>query len=118
MILFTQDLNDKLQEKQAALDQAKQLAEKIKELSNDDPGMTQDVDTRLSNVEQPLEDIANKLNKKMIDLQATLLQSQDFKGSVEELNRWLTSAAKLYDLVGPVSARFMIINSQEDKIEV
>lgn len=104
--------------KQALLDQAKQLADKVKELSSEDPGMTQDMNERISSVEQPIEEIANTLNKKLSDLQAALLLTQDFKDSIEELNRWLTSASKLYDLIGPVSARYAIIEVQEDKIEV
>jgi len=73
---------------------------------------------RLESVEKPLEKMADALNKKLNDLQAALLLTQDFKDSTEELNRWLTSAHKLYDLLGPVSARYAIIENQEDKIEV
>lgn len=118
MYFFYQDLSNEVQEKQALLDQAKQLADKVKELSNEDPGMTQDITERLESVEKPLEEITDALNKKLNDLQAALLLSQDFKDSMEELNRWLTSALKLYDLLGPVSARYAIIENQENKIEV
>lgn len=100
------------------LEQAKQLAEKVNELSNDDPGVQEDVADRLSRVDKPIQDIAAKLNKNRTDLHTNLLHSQDLKDSLEELNRWFDSANNLYRLLGPVSNRFNIIVDQEDRIEV
>lgn len=100
------------------MEKAKSLAEKIKELTNNDPLMVQDVDEKIVKVESPLEEVIQMLNARQADLQGALLQSQDLKDKIDELNRWLTSADNLLGVQGPVSARYKVLMVQEEKLKV
>ena len=113
-----QDLKEEAQEKTATMEKAKSLAETIKELTNNDPTMVKDVDEKMAKVEPPLKEVVEMLNARQAELQSVLLQSQDLKDKVDELNRWLTSADNLLGVQGPVSARYKILLVQEEKLKV
>ena len=122
MLMFAinvkQELKDEAQKKMATMEKAKSLAEKIKEVTNHDPSMVQDVDEKVAKVERPLEEVLELLNARQAELQSALLQSRDLKDSIDELNRWLTSADNLLNVQGPVSARYKVLLAQEENLKV
>ena len=102
----------------ASLDNAKSLADKIRELSSEDPSINKDLDDQIQKVEEPLNELLSALNARQTKLQTALLQSQELRDSVEEFNSWLSGAENLLNLQGPVSTRHKVIVDQQDKLQV
>lgn len=113
-----QDVEEDVQANVASLDNAKGLADKIKELSSEDPVINRDLDENIKKVEPPLKEIISTLNARQSQLQTALLQSQELKDSVEEFSGWLSAAENRLNLQGPVSARHKVITDQQDKLQV
>lgn len=113
-----QDVEEEVQANAASLDNAKGLADKIKELSSEDPSINKDLDEHIQKVEPPLNELISTLNARQSELQTALLQSQELKDSVEEFSGWLLAAENRLNLQGPVSARHKVIMDQQDKLQV
>lgn len=113
-----QDVEEDVQANVASLDNAKGLADKIKELSSEDPVINRDLDENVKKVEAPLNELISTLNARQSELQTALLQSQELKDSVEEFSGWLSAAENRLNLQGPVSARHKVIMDQQDKLQV
>lgn len=113
-----QDVEEDVQANVASLDNAKGLADKIKELSSEDPVINRDLDENVKKVEPPLNELISTLNARQSELQTALLQSQELKDSVEEFSGWLSAAENRLNLQGPVSARHKVIMDQQDKLQV
>lgn len=113
-----QDVEEDVQANVASLDNAKGLADKIKELSSEDPVINRDLDENVKTVEPPLNELISTLNARQSELQTALLQSQELKDSVEEFSGWLSAAENRLNLQGPVSARHKVIMDQQDKLQV
>lgn len=113
-----QDVEEDVQANVASLDNAKGLADKIKELSSEDPVINRDLDENVKKVEAPLNELISTLNARQSELQTALLQSQELKDSVEEFSGWLSAAENRLNLQGPVSARHKVIVDQQDKLQV
>ena len=113
-----QDVEEEVQANAASLDNAKSLADKIKELSSEDPTINKDLDEHIQKVEPTLNELISTLNARQSELQAALLQSQELKDSVEEFSGWLSAAENRLNLQGPVSARHKVIMDQQDKLQV
>lgn len=101
-----------------SLDNAKGLADKIKELSGEDPSINKDLDDQLQKVEPPMNDLISLLNARQTEFQTALLQSQELKDSLDGFGGWLSAAENLLNLQGPVSARHKVIVDQQDKLQV
>lgn len=102
----------------ASLDNAKDLADKIKELSSEDPSINKDLDEHIQKVEPALNELITALNARQSELQTALLQSQELRDSVNEFSGWLSAAENRLNLQGPVSARHKVILDQQDKLQV
>lgn len=113
-----QDVKEEVQANVASLDNAKSLADKIRELSSEDPSINKDLDDQIQKVEEPLNELLSALNARQTELQTALLQSQELRDSVEQFNSWLSAAENLLNLQGPVSARHKVIVDQQDKLQV
>lgn len=107
-----------MQENVVSLENAKGLAEKVKELSSEDPSINKDLDENIQKVEAPLNELISALNARQSELQTALLQSQELRDSVDELSNWLSAAENLLNLQGPLSARHKVIIDQQDKLQV
>ena len=111
-------MREEVQENVASLENAKSLADKIKELSSEDPSINKDLDEQVEKVETPLNELVSALNARQSELQTALLQSQELRESVDELSSWLTAAENLLNIQGPLSARHKVIVDQQDKLQV
>ena len=113
-----QDVREEVQANVASLDNAKGLADKIKELSSEDPSISKDLDDQLQKVEPALNELISALSTRQTELQTALLQSQELKDSLDEFSGWLSAAENRLNLQGPVSARQKVIVDQQDKLQV
>lgn len=118
LLWFLQNVEEEVQANVASLDNAKGLADKIKELSSEDPVINKDLDDHIQKVEAPLNELISTLNARQSELQIALLQSQELKDSVEEFSGWLSAAENRLNLQGHVSARHKVITDQQDKLQV
>lgn len=107
-----------MQENVTSLENAKALADKIKELSSEDPTLNKELDEQIQKVETPLNELITAVNERQSELQAVLLQSQELRDSVDELSSWLSAAENRLNLQGPLSARHKVIVDQQDKLQV
>jgi len=107
-----------VQENVTSLENAKALADKIKELSSEDPTLNKELDEQIQKVETPLNELITAVNERQSELQAVLLQSQELRDSVDELSSWLSAAENRLNLQGPLSARHKVIVDQQDKLQV
>ena len=111
-------MRGELQENVVALDSAKSLANKIKEISNDDASITGDLNEKLEKVEPVLLELVSELDTLQAELQKAFIQSQELNESVEHLDSWLVAAENRLNLQGPVSCRHRLILDQQDKVQV
>ena len=111
-------MREEVQERVASLENAKCLADKIKELSSEDPSINKELDEQMEKVEAPLNELVSTLNARQSELQTALLQSQELRESVDELSSWLSGAENLLNIQGPLSARHKVIVDQQDKLQV
>ena len=100
------------------MESAKGLADKIRELSSEDPSINKDLDDQIQKVEPPLNELISSLNARQSELQTALLQSQELRDSVDELSNWLSAVENRLNLQGPLSARHKVILDQQDKLQV
>ena len=107
-----------MQANETSLDNTKALADKIKELSGEDPTINKDLDEQLQKVEPPMNELISLLDARQTELQTALLQSQELKDSLDEFGGWLAATENLLNLQGPVSARHKVIVDQQDKLQV
>ena len=91
-----------MQENVTSLENAKALADKIKELSSEDPTLNKELDEQIQKVETPLNELITAVNERQSELQAVLLQSQELRDSVDELSSWLSAAENRLNLQGPL----------------
>lgn len=105
-------------ENEASLENAKGLADKIKELSSEDPSINKDLDDQIQKIEPPLTELVSLLNTRQSKLQKVQLQSQELRDSVDEFGSWLTAAENRFNLQGPISARHKLILDQQDRLQV
>ena len=107
-----------MQANETSLDNTKALADKIKELSGEDPTINKDLDEQLQRVEPPMNELISLLDARQTEFQTALLQSQELKDSLDEFGGWLAATENLLNLQGPVSARHKVIVDQQDKLQV
>ena len=100
------------------MESAKGLADKIRELSSEDPSINKDLDDQIQKVEPPLNELISSLNARQSELQTALLQSQELRDSVDELSNWLSAVENRLNLQGPLSAGHKVILDQQDKLQV
>ena len=105
-------------ENEASLENAKGLADKIKELSSEDPSINKDLDDQIQKIEPPLTELVSLLNTRQSELQKVQLQSQELRDSVDEFGSWLTASENRFNLQRPISARHKLILEQQDRLQV
>lgn len=107
-----------MQENVASLENAKSLAEKIKEVSSEDPSINKDIDEQIEKLQTPLNELVSALNARQSKLQTALLESQGLKDSLDELDSCLSATENQLNIQGPPSARHKVIVDQQDKLQV
>ena len=107
-----------VQENVASLENAKSLAEKIKEVSSEDPSINKEIDEQIEKLQTPLNELVSALDARQSKLQTALLESQELKDSLDELDSCLSATEKQLNIQGPLSARHKVIVDQQDKLQV
>ena len=107
-----------MQENVASTENAKSLAEKIKELSSEDLSITKEIDEQIEKLQTPLNELVSSLNARQSKLQTALLESQELKDSLDELDSCLSATENQLNIQGPLSARHKVIVDQQDKLQV
>ena len=111
-------MTKEVHENAASLENAKNLADKIKELSSEDPTLHKDLDDQIEKAQTPMDELISALNARQSDLQTALLQGQELRNSADELSNWLSAAENQLNIQGPLSARHKVIVDQQDKLQV
>lgn len=107
-----------VQENVASLENAKSLAEKIKEVSSEDPSINKEIDEQIEKLQTPLNELVSALDARQSKLQTALLESQELKDSLDELDSCLSATENQLNIQGPLSARHKVIVDQQDKLQV
>ena len=107
-----------VQENVASLENAKSLAEKIKEVSSEDPSINKEIDEQIEKLQTPLKELVSALDARQSKLQTALLESQELKDSLDELDSCLSATENQLNIQGPLSARHKVIVDQQDKLQV
>lgn len=107
-----------VQENVASLENAKSLAEKIKEVSSEDPSINKEIDEQIEKLQTPLNELVSALDAGQSKLQTALLESQELKDSLDELDSCLSTTENQLNIQGPLSARHKVIVDQQDKLQV
>lgn len=107
-----------VQENVASVENAKSLAEKIKEVSSEDPSINKEIDEQIEKLQTPLNELVSALDARQSKLQTALLESQELKDSLDELDSCLSATENQLNIQGPLSARHKVIVDQQDKLQV
>ena len=107
-----------VQDNVASLENANSLAEKIKEVSSEDPSINKEIDEQIEKLQIPLNELVSALDARQSKLQTALLESQELKDSLDELDSCLSATENQLNIQGPLSARHKVIVDQQDKLQV
>ena len=102
-------------EKLPVLETARKLGVKIISTCDDDPTVKEEVNSKIEKTEKGLNDVTEKVNRRQKELQAALLERQEFREAYDDLKDWLVSTEQILALQGPVSLKYDVIVDQKAK---
>lgn len=111
-------MRDEVYEQLSVLDKARKLGEKLIATCDGEATVRDEVTEKIAKSETGLTGLTKKVNDRQLELQAALLERQEFREAYDDLKDWLVSTDQILALQGPVSVKYNVLVDQNAKHRV